>query len=173
MTVYSGGLRLRLIRESLYQMIHDALDDLHWFDSGRQHRPVTFLPGLVPDYDKVEANTAALADLDMVESDIEMGSLLAEHNWRIYVDFFGENDAVGTHFIHDVRAIVGGRMPEVGRSDPSFVVYDYTMATPAELFTCEIEGIMVDRPTTFERQFQRHWFTCRFDVLDFYGRSDD
>lgn len=170
---YAGGLRVRLIKESVYNMINDALDDLGWFDSDRKHSPVQFLPSIVPDNEAVPLNTAALSNLDMYENDWEMGTMLAEHRWSLYVDFFGENDAVATHFIHDVKDIVGGRMPSVGRSKPIVVVYDYSVATPTEIFTCDIENVRVDRATVFERQFQRFWFSCRFDVLDYYGGDGD
>lgn len=173
MTIYVGGLRKRLIRESLYRTINDSLDLLGWFDSGRYHSPITFTSEPVKDFQKVEVNTGALADLDHGELDDELGSLQAIHRWTMYFDFFGENDAVSLHIAGDVKDIMGGRMPSIGRSDPSLTVLDYTQATPPELFTVQVESIIIDRPTVFDRQFQAHWYTVRFDLVDYYGTEDD
>lgn len=169
---YVGGLRQRLIRDSLWHMLSDAIEDLGWLDSGRGHQPVDLRAYAVPLDEEIQLNTLALSDELLVESDDELGSVFAEHRWTFYVDFYAENEAIGTHMIHDVRSVVGGRMASIGRGDPSFVVYDYTQATPPELFTCEIEDVRVDRARDFPKPWQRYWFVCRFDVVDHYANED-
>jgi len=173
MVVYVGGLRARVVHESIYQEILDALVTLDWFNPARLHSPVQFLPTGVFDFDNVTVNTAALTSLDVLERDEEMGSMLAEHRWTFYVDFFAEDDAVGLHFIGDVKDIVGGRMPSIGRSVPHFPVYDYSQATPSFLFYVEVENVIVDRPTVYERPWQRFFRTVRFEIVDKYGTEDD
>lgn len=170
---YVGGLRARLVHESIYRGIQDALDGLGWFDAGRNHADVQFLPAGVDDEETVPKNTAALTAFDVDETEEEMGSLLTENRWTYYVDFYAENEAIGTHFIGDIKDIVGGRMPSIGRDRPHFPVYDYTQATPTLLFYVEVEGVIVDRPSVYERPWHRTLRVCRFDIIDSYGTEDD
>jgi len=39
-----GGFRARLIKDNLYNTINDGLAALGWFDSGRAHKAVEFVP---------------------------------------------------------------------------------------------------------------------------------
>lgn len=173
MTIYVGGLRARLIRESTYQAVYDALETIGWFDSGRRHSPISFLPTGVDDSENVALNTAALADWDITEEEDEMGSLMSEHRQVYYVDFYAEDDAVGMDFSTDVKDILAGRMPSIGRGAPRIEVYDYTQATPPVIFTVGVENVAIDRPSVFERPWQRYFRTVRFELVDTYGRDDD
>lgn len=173
MTVPVGGLRARLIRESLYRMLHDSLDDLGWFDTvNRRHAPVALLPDEVPNRDAVQPNTAAIAELQVRERGEELGSNLTEHRWTLYVDFYGENNAVAIDFSTDIKDILGGRMPSINRTRPNLPVYDWRMATPSIIFNCQIEDIMVEK-VALDKPFKHFWYTVRFDVLDSYGGEDD
>lgn len=166
---YVGGLRARLIHESIYKAILEALTALGWFDPGRNHSPIQFLSTGVETHENVTVNTAALADWDITEVDQELGSHLSGVRHTYFVDFYAENDAVGIHFSQDVKDLIGGRMASVGRTDPSFVIYDYQQATPPEIFTVFVENIVVDRPSTFSRPWQRYFRTVGFTVLDYYA----
>lgn len=172
MTVPVGGLRARLIRESLYQMIHGALDDLGWFDAGRQHSPVTFNADPIKDPSKIELNTSALADFDTNDDEAEIGSLMTEITWRFYVDMYAESEALGLHFVRDVKDLLQGRMASIGRTRPDFLVYDYTQATPPALFYCELLDVRVDRPPSMGQLHDRFWYMVRFDVFDTYTDED-
>jgi hypothetical protein len=77
MTTYVGGLRARLIKESIFQTVNDSLDALGWFTAGRKHLPITFLDTTVADSDSVQKNTLVLNDWDSTEFENEMGSLFA------------------------------------------------------------------------------------------------
>lgn len=169
MSQYVGGLRARLIRESVYREIKRALTDLGWFDPGRRHLPVTFIDEPVQNRDQVEFNTAALSDETQSEVPDELGSNLAEHRWTFYVDFYGESAPLGTHFIHDVRDILGGRFPSLDRTGPKVDVYDWTQATPSYLFYVDIEGLLVDRAQNWPSPRLANWYMCRFDVVDNYA----
>lgn len=171
MTQPTGGLRKRLVRESLYVMLREALDDLHWFDSGRQHAPIEFNSEPVDPQEKVPINTLAISDEDDSNTEMELGSNLTESSWTFYVDFFAEKDSLGLHLISDVADILAGRMASIGRSDPSFDVYDWTQATPTVLFTCQIEDVFRDKAVTWEKPHQRHWYSVRLQVLDYYGNE--
>jgi hypothetical protein len=164
-----GGLRARLVRESLYRMIHTSLTSLDWFNTvNRKHLPVTFNSDPVKDVNSVPLNTAALTDFDSDDDESEMGSLMTEITWRFYVDIFAESEALGLHFARDVRDILQGRMASIGRTTPDFAVYDYQQATPPVLFYCQIEGVKVDRPENFTKPYDRFWYTVRFDIKDTY-----
>lgn len=166
---YVGGLRQRLIHDSLWNMITTSLDELGWLDSGRDHMPIILRASPVPLDEEIRLNTIALSDENIVERDDELGSLMAEHRQTYYVDFFAENEAIGKHLINDIRAIIAGRFTTIGRSRPEFAVYDYTQATPPVIFHCELEDVVVDRARDFPKPWQRFWYVCRFDVVDHYA----
>lgn len=165
----AGGLRTRYIQYSFYRMLNDALADLGWFDSGRDHLPINPVASDIPADQEIPRNTLAVSWGDYAYTDIELGSTLAEHVHIGYVDFYAENDSVGSHMIHDVAAILAGRLTAIGRNGPTLQVYDYTLTTPALLFTCTLEDIVVDKAQNFPRDWQRHWWACRFSVVDEYA----
>lgn len=170
MTEVVGGLRARLIRESVYQMIYSSLDALNWFDPTRPHLPVSFESKSADTNVQILENTAALGDESMPPGfDVELGSRLTERRWTMYVDFFGQNDALSLHFIRDVEDILEGRITAVGRTRPQVDVYDYQQATPPILFTCDIENVMVDRAHGFLKPWLEHWYSCSFTVVDVMG----
>lgn len=169
---YVGGLRARLIRDSIYRTLNSGLTELGWFDSGRSHLPIHFEPTSIDDSQAVEKNTAALADWDTTERPDELGSLLAEHRHTYYVDFYAENDAIGVHFMTDVKDILGGRMPSIGRSEPTITVYDWTQATPPAIFTVSVENIIIDRPMMPSKPWHRFMRTVRFEIVDHYSTDD-
>lgn len=179
MTDLVGGLRARLIRDSVYHVVYDALDELGWFEASvddggtRKHRQVRF-DGKPVDHDtEIKFNTIALVDEDLTENDVELGSNLAEHSWTFYVDFFAENDTVGKDLINDVRDILGGRYPSVGRVHASVDVLDYRLATPTPVFRVWIEELVIDKAHGFPKPWQKHWYSCRFQVIDHYGDNSD
>ncbi len=171
--IYVGGLRGRLIRESIYQAVNTALDDLGWFDAGRKHTPIQFIPTGVDDNENIDKNVLVLADWDLADFPEEMGSDLAEHRTTYYLDFYAEDDAIGLHMGQDLRDIMAGRITAIGRNAPRVDVYDWTMATPSVIFTVQIEDILIDRPEVFERPWQRFLRSVRFDVVDYYGNDED
>lgn len=169
MPVVVGGLRARLIRDSIYNAIYAGLDALGWFDEGRKHTPINFTGKIVDQDEEIPLNTIVLVDEDIMESEIELGSNLAEHDWTFYVDFYAENAGIGRELINDVRDILAGRMSSIGRSHPSVIVFDYREPTPPALFKVHIEDIVIDRATGFPKPWQKHWYSCRFSVIDHYG----
>lgn len=166
-----GGLRQRLIRDSIYHCIYDALDARGWFDSGRKHLPIQFTGDITPQDEEIAFNSLALSDESLDETDLEMGSTAVETEWTFYLDFFAEDDSIGKDVIGDIRDILGGRMSSVGRSDASVEVMDYRMATPTPLFRVYVENIIQDRAHDFPKPWQKHWYLVRFTVLDYY--TDD
>lgn len=173
MTVYVGGLRARLVHDSVYRMLYDALDLLGWFTPSVTHSPVTFISEpLAPDV-QVPLNTLGLADEDDGGEEIELGSTLQELRWQMYLDFFGENDAISLHLIRDVKDILQGRMASAGRTRSIVVVNDYTLATPVPIFTVDIEDVFTDKARDFPQPWLRSWRTCGFTVVDTYSDEED
>lgn len=171
--IYVGGLRARLIRDSLFQMIKDGLTNLEWFDLGRQHTPITWRESEVPPTEEIPLNTLALSDADTNTNDWELGSSMAEHNWDFFIDFYAEDSAVGIHMIRDVKDLLEGRFSSIGRVAPVFTVYDYSQANKPALFTCDIEHVDVDKAHIFSKPWQKHWYSIALTVVDYYGNEDD
>lgn len=170
---YVGGLRVRLINDSMFQMVKGGLADLGWFDIGRRHRPIDLLAEPVRWDEEVQLNTLSISSTDVSDDELELGSDAAENRHSFYVDFFAEDDSIGKHLIHDVRDILRGKIHAIGRNRPILTVYDYTLATPPALFICEIENVLVDRAHDYPRPWQRHWFSARCDVVDVYESDVD
>lgn len=176
MTEYIGGLRSRLVKDSLFAMVEQALRDLGWFDSDRDHSPIVFVADDLSESESVVLNTLSLSDEDSFTLDLELGSNLVEERWSFVLDFYGEDKAIGVHLVNDLKAILGGRMASIGRTDSSFVVYDFSSPLPGGgfpvLFTVEVEDIEVGRSRGWSKPFQRHWYYLAFSVVDYFGGED-
>lgn len=168
-----GGIRARLIADSFYETVRGSLEQLGWFDVNRRHRPVTLITRPNDWDESVETNAIAITCEDSTDISIELGSGLTEDRWEFSVDLYAEDDDVGVHLTNDVRDILRGKLPSIGRTGPVFSVYDYRQATPPILFTCEIERVVVDRAHGFTKLWQQHWWAVRCDVIDAYDSNDD
>jgi hypothetical protein len=168
-----GGLRVRLIYDSLYNEIERALSELGWFDSGREHLPVSFISQPVDDKEGIDLNTLVLLGEDQFDNEEEMGSSFAEHRRQFFLDFYGESQPLGEHVIFDCRDILEGRMPSVSRDGPVFTLRDYTTLGAPTFGTAEIEFVNVDRAHNINYPWQKNWYSCSFTVVDYYGNEDD
>lgn len=167
--IYTGGLRARLIKDSVFNTVRDALDDLGWFDTGREHMPVSLVAEPLEDDEAIRPNLIALDDDAIMSSDSEMGSNLASHEWDMVFDVYAESASLGQHLAIDIRDILQGRFSTIGRAHPVITVYDYTQATPPEIFKCELENISYDRARSAMKSWQKHWFIVFFTVVDEYA----
>lgn len=165
---YTGGYRQRLVSDSVYHLIKDCLDELGWFDAGRDHLPITVRTTSVDQDESIAFNTLVISETNTNDDDAEMGSNLGEIVTVFWVDFYGENESLAKELIHDVRDILRGRMPDIGRTREDLPVFDWGLATPTQIFACDISDIVVDQARDFPKPWQRHWWTCRFDVTDEY-----
>lgn len=168
---YTGGIRERLISDSVYNLIRTYLDLIGWFDAGRKHSPITLRTESVAQTEDIPFNTIVISETHTGDVDAEMGSNLGEVTTTFYVDFYAENEALGKHLIHDVRDILKGRMPDIGRTRQDLPVYDFAMTTPQVVFTCDIQDVVVDQARDFPKPWQRHWWMVRFDIVDEYGAN--
>lgn len=169
-----GGLRGRLIRESLFQMLNDGLNELGWFDAGQPYSQIHFVSKQQNQNEQIAINTAALSDENDTERDVELGSTLTEQIWSMYVDFFAEDDAIGLHFIKDVRDILRGRFTlTTSKSGPNFDVFDYRQDVPPILFSCEVQNVDVHRANGFLKPWLEHWYAVSFEVVDYYNTESE
>ncbi len=168
MTTVTGGLRNRLIERSLTNHIRAGMNALGWFDPGRQHQPVSLVARQHDIDEEVPLNTVAVVVDDIQDTDVEIGSNLAEHRIDIWVDVYAESDSLGAHIADDVRDMLGGRL--AGYTDPSFLVTDLTNVG---IFTVEIEELRRRRARGFPHPWQRHWFTVSGVLLDTYDGEND
>jgi hypothetical protein len=168
-----GGIRSRLIFDSLYNTINNGLTALGWFESGRRYAPVTFLAEEQETSTEIPLNTLALSDENVSSMDIELGSVLADMTRYYYVDFFAESDVLGKQLIGDVRDLLEGRMPDLGPPGPVINVYDYRQATPPIVFACQVLNVRVDRAHSWTQPWLRHWYSCQLTLIDTYGTDED
>lgn len=173
MTIYAGGLRKRLIRDSVWHALDDALRDLGWYATVASRSPVRLLPEPVAQGTQVTFNSLALGDEDDVPEPLEMGSNLAEFSWDMFVDIYAENDSLSLHLGGDVAAILGGLLPSIGRGRPTIDVYDYTLATPVVIFTVQVESVRLDKAHDFPQPWMKNLRSCSFVVVDTFGGEDD
>lgn len=157
----TGGLRDRMIIESVGNFIEAHLATLGWFDeSGRHHGPITVIDEFPDDDAQVELNTLAISSEGSFGRRSEMGSTAEEHYMNFFFDFFAESDALGRHFTGDIYAFL--------QSTPVMPVYDYRQATPPIDFYVGVEDDSPDKrkPPRSTNPWQKHWYTVSFSVTD-------
>lgn len=166
---YTGGVRYRLIFDSLYYMLNDSLEDLGWFNSVPSHKDVTFPYESVENDTEIALNTITISDSGLDDREFELGSNMGQITWTLYVDFYAEDKPTGIHVINDIKDILLGRMADIGRDHAVLEVFDYSLATPVEIFYCTIEDVIVDKAVDFPEAYRKNWYTCRFTLVDHYG----
>lgn len=169
MTDIVGGLRSRLLHDSLYAFVHTGLGDQGWFDSGRNHRPIRFVPRPARWDEAVELNTMAMAFGPIEMQDMEVGSGLTQDDIAVVFDFFAENDSIGDHVSNDVRDLLRGRL---GSGRATFPLQDFRQTTPTKVGYVLVDEVWIERPSAIaEKEFRRHWYQIRCVAQDVY--TDD
>jgi hypothetical protein len=168
-----GGLRARLIKDNVVNMIEDSLNSLGWFDANRSNMSLIVVDESVEESEEVKPNIISVTEEDVYDFDLELGSNLAEFNWQYYVDIYAEDTAVGLHLATDVRDILQGRFStSTGRDRTSVPVYDLRMATPELLFYVDIDGVFLSRSRVSYKPHHKFWWVVGFSVVDEYGSED-
>ena len=57
----------------------------------------------------IQLNTIAISDEEITTSDVELGSVLAEHRLLFYIDIYAESKAIGRHLSGDIKDILEGQ----------------------------------------------------------------
>lgn len=176
MAQLEGGLRDRMLIESFYQMLRSNLTTLGWFNPGRQHEPINMTPIPMPRGQEIPPNTLTVTWEDIDSTEAEMGSNAAELTHTAYVDFYAEpappdgngGEALGKQMIGDVRAIILGEMPSIGRDANVLQVLNYSLATPTYMFTVEfdIERTRSSKVHHYDQPWERWWYSCIVEVIE-------
>lgn len=171
-----GGLRSRLIADSVRLTIIAGLGQLGWFDGTiydnppgpRRHRPLRYVPRPLNWDDPIYVNAIAISVDDLYDRPLGLGGEV-EDTSEMWVDVFGENDQLGWQLAMDTRDIVLGKYPALGRTGPVIDVYDLRQATPSPFTQVDVASVDVDRAEGEARQWQAHWFMVRIDLEDDYS----
>lgn len=175
MTLPTGGLRTRLIHESLLALARAILEGQGWFDAGRAHEPINIVPEAVPAHVTVPPNTLSIFFDTIDDDESECGSSATDDRYAVVIDFYAQPDvegrpsigeAVGTDVIGDIRAGLLGQLPDLGRTVPIVEVLDYRNPTPDYLFYVTVEHMRRDRAHDFREAWRRFWFSLSFDLVD-------
>lgn len=180
MTVYVGGLRERLVQDSMYYKINNGLSALGWFNpnpTGYTH-PVNLIPEQVPWSEEIPLNSVTVSMDHVVGEEWEVGIDTYRNEYVFYIDVYGENDALGRQISGDIRDLLRGKFPNLGTgrggySQPTLDVYDYSHATPSWIFFCDLEDVIRDRMHNFPHRWQRYLYTVRVTAIDYYGDQND
>lgn len=156
----TGGLRDRMIIESVGNAVVAELTALGWFDSGRYHSPISVVDEFPDITSAVQPNTLAISSATSRGELVELGSNAQDHLITMYFDFFGESDAVARHLVGDIFEYVW----KAGQ----FAVYDYRQATPSLEFYVSLEEETLDHrePDNPNNSWETHWRICSFVIRD-------
>lgn len=168
MTIIIGGLRARLIHDSLVGALQTDLADLGWFDSGRQHLRLRFDAGPRLWDDPVKANALVVttqgADFDFVE----VGSNFGMNTSHVMIDLYAESDSFGMDLTNDIRDILRGRIGSMIRRG-QLPILDYQQATPAPIAHATVSDVSVSRNTALaQRDYARHIYQIQCRLEDTY-----
>lgn len=175
-----GGLRTRLALDSTRLTVIAGLDSLGWFEptvhdnppGTRRHQPLRYVPRPQKWDDPVYANAIAISTEDVYDSPLGLGGDV-EDTLQMYVDVFAESDPVGWHIAMDIRDVLLGKIPGIGREGAVIDVFDLRQATPVVLTQLEVADVQVDRAEGEAAQWQAHWFMVRVELLDDYADEAD
>lgn len=175
-----GGLRTRLVLDSARLTIIAGLWALGWFDGTiydatpglRRHRPLEYVPRPKDWNEEIAPNCMAISLEEVNDVPLGLGGEV-EDGLAMYVDIFAESDPLGWELAMDIRDILLGKRPEIGRNAPVVDVFDLRLPTPAPFTQVEVDSVLVDRAEGSAAQWQAHWFMVRFDLLDDYEDEFD
>lgn len=165
-----GGLRARLIKDNLFNLIEDSLDALGWFAGGRQHATVTVVPEPLGNLAEITPNKIGIDFKSISEFEVEMGSNMADNNWLVFVDVMAESYDIGLHLATDIKDILTGHYDAIGRESATLTCLDLTQATPTSFTTCHISEFEMDKDEG-AGEHRKYWWTCAFNLEDTYTNS--
>jgi hypothetical protein len=173
--VIRGGLRTRLVVDSVRFAVLSTLQQYGWFDATiwdkppglRRHKPFHYIARPFNWSENVEPNAIAVSPEDIFDEALAFGGDV-EDILELYIDIFAEDDAVGWQVAYDIRDSFIGKNPTLGMLGPQIDIYDFRLATPAPFTTVDVETIRVDRSQGDAREWHRHWFIINVTLTDDY-----
>ena len=153
-------------------MVHSSLSELGWVNGGLSTSDVTLLSDQVDPRTEIKPNKVSISAEELSSDEIEMGSNLEQYNWDVYLDIFAEDESVGVHLTGDIYDILRGKMESIGRTGPSFKVYDLRIEDEPYLFTCQLENIEESRVREWDAPFNKYWWVIAVTIVDtYYGEG--
>lgn len=162
-----GGLRARLVRDSLAMMLEDELGGLGWFDAGRRHLPVRFIAEPLEQSESLQPNLITVSTHSVDHAPVEVGSDLGASRSTAVVEIYAQDESFGEHLWGDVRDVLRGRVG--ARLRPVFPILDLRLATPVSLGYAQVVDVTAGREwAQAEPLWQRNWFRVEATVEDVY-----
>lgn len=165
-----GGLRTRLVYDSIYNALDDGIRALGWMDSGRNHLPVSFISEPIAADEETQLNTVAMGEGPMFDRQAEIGSNMSSSEYAFFIDIYAESGPLGRALANDFRDLIMGR--HGGRTTPTFTIYDYRQDPVVAIGWVDVERVNIYKEDMPTRPWQKFWYTVRFDVVDDYLNSD-
>lgn len=169
MTIYVGGLRDRLIHDSLYHYVIGGLTAIGWMDPGRKHSPLVIIPEQKDWEEELALNTITISPAGILDEDWELGSYGKKNTTTYWIDVYGESESLGLQVSGDIRDILRGAFVSLGYGAAEIPVFDYTMATPSQIFYVDVERVRRDRAQNYSKKFQRFLYMVSLDIVDYYS----
>lgn len=158
--VLEGGLRDRMMLESVLRAVEGQLQSLGWFGTNRQHLPLTIVDEYPGESDEVALNTIAVSMGTKYRQLAEMGSTASEVMMPVFIDIYAQNDGLGRHISGDISDFI--------HVQGGVQVYDYDHATPTAEFVIELveNTLRTVRDENITRAYQKHWYTVTATFRD-------
>lgn len=167
-----GGLRMRLLHDSLHALVVEGLTELGWLDPDRSHGPIRVLTQPTRWDTPIQPNIVAIDHESVTSTEFEVGSLLTEDTVISYVEIYAESDSLGMDLSNDVRDVLRGRLT-MATIYGTFPIYDYRHATPPIVGHATVNAVNSLRNAAIsEENWVRHWFRVRAEILDTYYTSE-
>ena len=122
-----GGLRSHYILHSLWSTVANGLIALSWDQQSVFHKPLTQARDGISKDTPVGPNLISLQTDRTSSADWELGSNFSEHRRIYYFDVLAENRTVAEHLCGDIKDILEGRLPSIGRSRANIPVTEWNL----------------------------------------------
>lgn len=169
-----GGLRARLLRDSVLAHVRQGLDDLGWMDSGRRHRPIEVIYRPKSWDEVIAPNLVALAtDQEAEPYNVEMGSGLRTARIDFSLNMYTESESLGIDLAGDMKDYLSGRIGDALR--PVLPLQDLRQATPPVFGYAQIDTDIIDisrEATRYDKPWLVNWFILTFTVVDSYDEGE-
>lgn len=162
MTIIVGGLRDRLVHQSLCKEIERVLTALGWLGTTSLTHPVNLIFEPVDSKADVPLNTVAIVALDQDGEDAEIGSNLQRKRWSYAIDVYGASESLSVHLAGDISACLVGQVGAVGRLASTIEVRNWTVPTHDLLFLADVEEVHTDRAEDPSVLWRRYWRSIGF-----------
>jgi hypothetical protein len=167
-TTITGGIRARLLHDSLTATLENGLAGLGWLDPGRAHQPFQFLHGPHTWSVPVTFNAIVVTSQTLDAEWVELGSDLTTDTAFLTVDLYAESDSLGVEATNDMRDLLRGRLPG-GADREQLPILDFRLATPSPIGYATVVDVSLQRATDqVPEEWSRHLFSLGVTLNDTY-----